>query len=244
MGPTYVTEFAGVRGIRNTKWPALDARVAIANYRLNGDKRQLAVAKDIAFNVGCDATGNVFDALPIPTPLILSDLHLTNSWFAGVTNVLHLELKAGLERMPCECEPQNNHVCDHHLTPATSSRLWRQARIVVGRHLLRFFSSCELATVPIGKHGNSDCWICIVDAQSDPDDIAMGYQFEMVHGAMDDAMKLLMSADTNRPQWLENIAASDDGWMIDFGWSPMEVGSIVDLRTGKLLNGISSDCDL
>ena len=92
------------------KWRELDARIAMAHYRITGDSRQLQIARSLAFDAGMASVGNS----GVPT-LIKADFSLLRRWLAGRTYALADLLEAESWERPCECDDGVAYQCLHHV---------------------------------------------------------------------------------------------------------------------------------
>ncbi len=109
-------------------WLELDARIALARYRVHGDGKYLALARELAFEAGLSAC---YDSLPIkivsPSALILDEQSLLRRWHAGRRHSIALVLESEEWTLPCECDEMTGYVCGHHFETTSNKEFLRQA---------------------------------------------------------------------------------------------------------------------
>jgi hypothetical protein len=91
----------------------LDARCALANWRVSGNDNLLEDAKAIVYCVGLYAGGFItkYQLLARPSLLILNEPILFDTWREGVEDTWALAAEINAR---CQCEYETNYQCDNH----------------------------------------------------------------------------------------------------------------------------------
>lgn len=103
-------------------WPELDARVAMALYRVIGDRRQLRVARKAAFSSGVAGAHGV--AVPA---LFQGEPGLTRRWKAGRIVAMAERLEADSWNWPCECDDGAGYQCSRHFETSDVRSFYAEA---------------------------------------------------------------------------------------------------------------------
>lgn len=97
------------------RWRTLDARIALAKYRVLGDAKLLVRARNLAFDAGWESrrhshTGPII-AIP---PLIADEPTLYRRWLVGRIHATAECMESETWSLPCRCDDSVGYQCPHH----------------------------------------------------------------------------------------------------------------------------------
>lgn len=97
------------------RWRTLDARIALAKYRVLGDAKQLVRARNLAFDAGWEsrAHANAAPTVAIP-PLIADEPTLYRRWLVGRIHATAEFMERETWSLPCRCDDSVGYQCPHH----------------------------------------------------------------------------------------------------------------------------------
>jgi hypothetical protein len=98
------------------RWRTLDARIALARYRVLGDAKLLVRARNLAFDAGWESRAHsIANATIVIPPLIADEPTLYRRWLVGRIYATAEFMESETWSLPCLCDDSVGYQCPHHL---------------------------------------------------------------------------------------------------------------------------------